>query len=673
MSILGTRMARAYSLGCAPDGSLTVSTGSSSSSSDGSLSTFSTDGDDLTVPSLAAAAAAVAAPAAAAAAAAVEDLLSYAARQLALVEAAQTAQPASSSSFQHAGQQQQQGASRDCSSLLKLLQVSATLSRNCARASSSSSNSGDTPVSFTDSLTTLSAATAVAAEAGSSRRRRAPAAAFLDTLVHKLHPLCAAVAPTCTPQQLLALMTAWNQLGFSTAWRFGGLRQGYKRLGQQQLLRWLSGAELAVAVEAVAQLPPTKSVVEALAGEVLRRQELLQAVHAVQDDGWATEQAVQAAGVPSLSSTAGTPSKPTAEAAGVSGAACEPLSPAQLLAVVCAVPKLKPYWPTEVTLLLLTHIKGHVLDTMTPTQQWRLWNTLQQLQQQWKPSAVAAAAAAAAAVDCTSSSRRSSATRGEAGQSSSSRVATAEGDQMHPAVTFAAAAAAASLKGTPAPSDPPQSPVTPSGLKPDSSKAPAATSDSAVHGKSVPLVRPERPVAPLGCSAASSVINGSSSHIELHGRTSQQQQQQVMRLLDELQGLVASALSKVQPDPDALPLEAAPPRLTKHPSAGSAASISSSSSHTHTAAGARSYPAAAGGQRYADAEQGQRSQQQVLAAFAKVQKSLLSPHCTEPVMVKVLEGLLLLLAVPRYAKAGACGACDTKQPVQAASSPSQRC
>jgi hypothetical protein len=40
----------------------------------------------------------------------------------------------------------------------------------------------------------------------------------------------------------------------------------------------------------------------------------------------------------------------------------------------------------------------------------------------------------------------------------------------------------------------------------------------------------------------------------------QPQQQQLMRLLDELQDEVAAALARVQPDPDALPLEAAPPK-----------------------------------------------------------------------------------------------------------------
>lgn len=46
------------------------------------------------------------------------------------------------------------------------------------------------------------------------------------------------------------------------------------------------------------------------------------------------------------------------------------------------------------------------------------------------------------------------------------------------------------------------------------------------------------------------------------------------------------------------------------------------------------------------------TEQQLLAGFAKAQKSLLDPHCSGVVLVKVLEGLVLLLAVPCYAKAG---------------------
>lgn len=108
----------------------------------------------------------------------------------------------------------------------------------------------------------------------------------------------------------------------------------------------------------------------------------------------------------------------------------------------------------------------------------------------------------------------------------------------------------------------------------------------------------------------------------------QQQQQQLMRLLDELQHQVAAALAMVQPDPDALPLEAAPVKLQKP-----------------------LQPAAAEGRPLQQRDAGKLTEQQLLAAFAKAQKSLLNPHCCGPAMVKVLEGLLLLLAVPRYAKA----------------------
>lgn len=591
MSILGTRMARVYSLGTAPSSS-SGSGSSSSSSSSGSYSsgwsmcTLSTE-EDTTASESAAACASVSS---AAAAAAVEQLLLHAAEQLAPSYATAVAPPAVDSAPAQRSSTAVAGSSTDVGPLLKLLQISATLARNCARASSSSTPVGGA-YSLTDSVTTLAAA--VAAVDSSSCASSTAGAAFIDRLMHKLHPLCAAVAPACSPQQLLAVMTSWNQIGFSGAWRFGGFRKGYKRLSQQGVLQGLSNGELACAVEAVSTLPPVRAVVHALAAEVMRRQ-------AQQDQHQRTHG--QDAQRPELD-TQQAPAAGGPNEAAVSPLV-QPLAPAQLLTVISAIPSLTPMWPADVTLQLLQQVQSAVHDALNPSQQWRLWNALQQLQQQWKPSVVAAAAAAAA-VDCSASSL----TAPSAGDKAAPSM------DMHPAVTFAAAAAAAAAKAGPAPV-----------------AAPAALSgDSSSSTDTGPLMRPSLPSAPA--TDSTDVQDG------VRQAAAQPQQQQLMQLLDQLQGEVAAALARVQPDPDALPLEAAAPKLT--------VPMLAQQQRQQLAAA----PTAAAKARLLQQE-GKRTEQQVLAAFAKAQKSLLNPHCSGAAMVKVLEGLLLLLAVPRYAKAG---------------------
>jgi len=495
-------------------------------------------------------------PAASSAACALERLLMFAADQLTLSYMGQagSARPeAASPSNSHTGSAQTPA---DCGPLIKLLQISAALARNGARG-------GGSQIDTTDSVTSYAAAAAAAAVGGP----RAPSShgSFRD-LVHKLHPLTAAVAVTCTPSQLVLLMGAWNQLGLSSAWRFGGFRRGYKRLGQQEVLRVLSNAELAAAVEATARLPPTQSVVHALAAEVRRRQA-----------GTVTQQQQEKG------------AEGHGQASAAAAAAPQPLSPAQLVAVVCAVPGLNAYWPTAVMLQLLQRIQGLVQHTLNPSQQWRLWNALQELQQQWKPSVMAAAAAAAAA---------DAPAPGHTGHSPAGEGEGAGG--IHPAVTYAAAAAAASFKATG-----------------------AGAANSGLQAAAMDL--------PANSSTDIATSSSSSSH----------QQRQLMRLLDELQDQVAAALARVQPDPDALPVEAAPPKV---PRPLHAAELEAGGPPATESAAADVRP-------LLDAA-GRRTQAQVLAAFAKAQKSLLSPHCSGAALVKVLEGLLLLLSVPRYAKAG---------------------
>jgi hypothetical protein len=282
----------------------------------------------------------------------------------------------------------------------------------------------------------------------------------------------------------------------------------------------------------------------------------------------------------------------------------QPLAPSQLLTVISAIPNLNPLWPADITLQLLQQVEGAVDDMLNPSQQWRLWNALQQLQEQWKPSVVAAAAAAAA-VDCGASSL--------AAHSAGDKAAPSM--DMHPAVTFAVAAAAAAAKAGPAP-------------------VAAATAVSGGGGSSSVtghLMRPSLPSAPA--------TDSNDVQVSTSQAAEKTQQQQLMQLLDQLQGKVAAALARVQPDPDALPLEAAAPKLT--------APMLAQQRQQQLAAA----PTAAAKARLLQQE-GKRTEQQVLAAFAKAQKSLLNPHCSGAAMVKVLEGLLLLLAVPRYAKAG---------------------
>lgn len=611
------------------------------------MSTLSADGEDLTsaavlgggpadsVASVTASATAAAAPTPAATAAAVEALLLHAADKVAALEAAQQQQ-----------QQQGEGQTVECGPLLRLLQVCASLARNSSRAGRT------THVSTTtlDSVTTLAAAqqeaAAAAGVADSHAAGMSTGVAFLDVLVHKLHPLCGAAATTCSPQQLVQLMTAWNQLGFSTAWRFGGFRRGYKRLAQQQVLQALSNAELAAAVEAVGKLPPMQSVVQALAAEVMRRQT-------------AQEQQPSAAdgsgdmGLVGASGSEVAPGQQPVTAAAAMKAAAQPLSPSQLLTVVCAVPALGAHWPAGTTLQLLQCLQGFVDHTLNPTQQWQLWNALQQMQQQWKPSVVAAAAAAAAAghnnaVGTSAAAAPQPAAAAGGGASSTQPqqqqpTAGSPDDAMHPSVAFAAAAAAASLKA-------PAAPTT----------AFAAASTGAAAAGAGGMVRPRLPLnnstlaATSGTTTAASPTSTSTSSssvaaASIRGAAHQQHQQQLMRLVDELQDHVAAALAMVQPDPDALPAEVAPPRLPMPLHAMQAVK------QTAADAGDDSTTAAARGGSTLAAAEGQRTQQQVLAAFAKAQKSLLNTHCSGAALTKVVEGLVLLLAVPRYAKAGEWG------------------
>lgn len=149
--------------------------------------------------------------------------------------------------------------------------------------------------------------------------------------------------------------------------------------------------------------------------------------------------------------------------------------------------------------------------------------------------------------------------------------------------------------------------------------------------------RPSLNGAPSSPISSSSTTRSSSSN-------QQQHQQQLMALLDQLQDQVAAALARVQPE--ALPVEAAPPRVPRPLHAEEAAAAG---------AGGRdggSSEAGLTGQARLQDKEGLHTKQQVLAAFAKAQKSLLNPHCNGAALVKVLEGLVLLLSVPRYAKAG---------------------
>jgi hypothetical protein len=446
--------------------------------------------------------------------------------------------------------------SSDSTSLLKLLQISATLARNCARASNGSAGRS---FSLTDSVTTLAASTAAGDAEGSS------GVALVDRLVHKLHPLCAAVAPECSAQQLVALMTAWSQLGFSTAWRFGGFRRGYKRLGQTAVLQVLSGADLAAAVEALSKLPPTQAVVAAVAAEVLRRQQQPdQQPNQQQQLQGNTGAADESTGPSVYASSAAVEDPATAHAGRALGARASRLSPAQLLSVVCSVPGLSAMWPAHVTLQLLLELQGVVTVSLNPSQQWRLWNALQQLQQQWKPAVVASAAAAAAAAGSST---------GAVSTADKAAAAALPSADVHPTVTFAAAAAAASLKAVPAEqrtrdvgttvssssrqvdvstATTTTSSSSSSGI--EASTAAASSSSSRIAGTARGLSRPTLPTpAPVPASTTSEPVVQQQAE-------QQPQQQQLMRLLDELQDEVAAALARVQPDPDALPLEAAPPK-----------------------------------------------------------------------------------------------------------------
>lgn len=554
---------------------------------------MSTDEDGATAPDAAGTFPPVSS---AAAAAAMERLLLHAAEQLAPSYTAQALSPAGDAGSAAAS------STATYAPLLKLLEVSATIARNCARGSSAAGPA----VSLTDSVTTLAAATAAEEDGARAGADSAPSA-FVDRLVRKLHPMCAAAAPVCAPGQLLVLMAAWTQLGFSAAWRFGGFRRGYKRLGQQRVVQSLSSAELAAAVETVAKLPPTQAVVQTLAAEVLRRQRATQQSQQQEWSDAGLQDAQQEWSDAGDDQQAAAETESPVPAAGAAAQVAQPLSAPQLLTVVCAVPGLHPVWPVDATLLLLQQVQGAVLGALNPSQQWRLWNAVQQLQQQWKPSVVAAAAAAAAATD--------SVARTSPAASSAADSADVNTGAMHPSVTFAAAAAAASLKAAAAPTA-------------DSPGASSGAEEAALSRPALPSLS-----AAAAAAARSSSVQGT---VPAQAVPQPPQQQQLMRLLDEIQDEVAAALARVQPDPDALPLEAAPVKLPR--------SLQSAQQRSLSVAPAEGL--------LLQREAGKLTEQQVLAAFAKAQKSLLNPHCSGPTLVKVLEGLLLLLAVPRYAKAG---------------------
>jgi hypothetical protein len=614
LATLGSRLGLVHNSSSSSDGWAASSNGSSS----GSYS--STDGEEAPFFVAAAAtggaveggAAAVAGPGSGAAAAALERLLMFAVDELSpyyrsLADAQpDTAADCEASAGDAPGNDTVSGGrvpTIELRPLLQLLQVLSHLNRSSSSVASVTAvavGNSDGPSSTT----------------------------IVDRLQRRLQPLAAAAAPAASIQQLVLLMSGWAQLGHSSVWRAGRFRAAYKRLGQPGALAALTGDELAAAVAAMAKLPPSSKVVSAAAAEVEAR--LVMGQQQQQQQQGAQQEQQRAA-----------PASP------------QHLTPSHLIDVVAAVPGFGRHWPPRVTLTLLQHVhrQGLVGTLLNPRQQWQLWSALQQLQQQWQPSVVAAAAAAAAA-----------ATGGQQGSSGISSGAAGEApsgaEGLYATVSLYAAASAATAAA--------------GGSSSRSSNAAAAPSGAMRFAN---LQRPSfRPAVAVDGTAAADASEAAAGMERTSADAQAHSQQRLLVLLDELQQQVADALSRVQPELDALPLNAAPPPRKAMQAgrglAGGLMAATAASSEWDSLAllqpvasdapadDGSSQPGSPVAAAAADASissgDAALTQQQLLAAFAKAQKSLLSPRCSGPVLTHVLEGLVLLLAVPRYKRAGQC-------------------
>jgi hypothetical protein len=459
-------------------------------------------------------------------------------------------------------------------------------------------------------------------------------------LLLRLQDLAAAAAPTCTPPQLIQLMTAWNQLGFSSAWQHGGLRRGYRRLSNPGVLQGLSNDELAAAVVAAGKLPPLQRVVQGLAGELNRR--LLQQQQ--QQQGLDADSAATAAAA-AEHATEQLLQQPAAAAWFQQGSGPNPepqqqqqqqcFTSSHLVDMLGALPSLVTYWPPEQSLSLLQSVQGLVTaGALNPAEQWQVWSALQQLQGHWVPSVAAAAAvhspgaAAAAAVAAAGSYSDGDVTSEDEQE---------ELDRRHDDGLFAAAAvnqaeSSAAAAATVSIDDEDHCAVPQAAPAVVVAVDTAAAAAAAVAGSGVQqLLRPP----PRSSSSSSSGWAETSSQ-----QQQQQQQQAALSLLQVLQQQVADSLSHASPQ--ALPISAAPIKITKVRRGGTS--------------GKRARAAAVPAdwleeQQQQQQQEGRHTMQQLLQHFAKARRALLNPRCGPAGLGRVCEGLGRLLAVPRFSGA----------------------
>jgi hypothetical protein len=216
-------------------------------------------------------------------------------------------------------------------------------------------------------------------------------------LLNQLVTLTAAAAPSCTINDLVQLMSQWAQLGFSSVWRRGGLRRGYRRLSGDGALAALSNAELTAAVAAAGKLPPLQKVVVALATEVdlrLVQQRQQQQQHQVWHHSPNDKQALPIWDDEQQLTSTGSAAAPQQQQQQQQQRFRGPFTPDELVSITAALPSLAVHWPAELALNLMVRVEG-LIDQLSPADMWRVWSALQHLQQHWQPSVAAAAAVAA--------------------------------------------------------------------------------------------------------------------------------------------------------------------------------------------------------------------------------------------------------------------------------------
>jgi hypothetical protein len=400
-------------------------------------------------------------------------------------------------------------------------------------------------------------------------------------------------------------------------------------------LQELTNDELAAAVVAAGKLPPLQRVVQGLAGELNRRLLLQQQQQQQKTDAssaaaataeHAAEQLLQQSAAAAWFQQGSGPNPETQQQQQQ-----QRFTSSHLVDMLGALPSLVTYWPPEQALSLLQSVQGLVAaGSLNPAEQWQVWSALQQLQGHWVPS-VAAAAAAAAAVH-TPGAAAAAGGDIDGSVSSADDEWEEELDRRHDDGLFGAAATGPAAAAAAASMDDDKECVVQEAAPAVVVAVDTAAAAAAVGGSGVQqLLRP-----PPRCTSSSS---SSSSNEATASSQQQQQQQAALSLLQVLQQQVADSLSHASPQ--ALPIAAAPTKITKGRTSGKRA----------RAADVPTEWLNEQQQQQQQQQEGRHTMQQLLQHFAKARRALLNPRCGPAGLGRVCEGLARLLAVPRFSGA----------------------